>query len=589
MNDQTIGDAPDAGAAMSMARYRGMLEQGPVYPDYANPDLLESIPLAARTVLDVGCAGGALGQAYLRRNPRARVLGIDLDPDAAARARTRLTEVACIDVEATPMPFAVPEGLDAIVYGDVLEHLRDPWTVLAAHAGLVNPGGVVVVCMPNIEHWSFIHRLLTGAFGYDEQGLFDRTHLRWFTPRTMGAALRDAGLDLCDIRPRAFDPAPPRSLADLLAPALLALGVAPEDYLNRAGPLQFIWRARKAAPERIALDATALPPLGGVSEVRVTEPLRALATDPAILPRILAEPELRPHVSDCPRIAILHRPLLVADAGIARIRALLAQDYVIVTEFDDHPSFVAARGVPVESLLTFRAVHAVQTSTAALGAALAAENPEIGVFPNAIFELPEPQNFADPDRLTVFFGALNREADWLPYIGVLNDVAAIAGRRIAFQVVHDRGFFDALTAPHKDFVPTCDYPAYRDLLARAEIALMPLTDTAFNRAKSDLKFIEAAAHRVCALASPTAYDASIQDGDTGLVFRDPAELRGNLLRLLAYPDAALGIAEAARRHVAAERMAAYQVAARVNWYRALWARRDELNASLRARVPELFA
>ncbi|OYV35655.1 MAG: hypothetical protein B7Z81_08450, partial [Acidocella sp. 20-61-6] len=166
------------------------------YPDYANPELLEKIPLNARTVLDVGCAQGALGEAYLRRNPSARVLGIDIDVESIPHAATRLTEVVCADVEADPMPFAVPDGIDCIIYGDVLEHMKDPWTLLQRHVEYLAPGGTVLVCMPNVEHWSLVLRLLQGNFDYEDMGLLDRTHLRWFTPRTMAAALSAAGLEL---------------------------------------------------------------------------------------------------------------------------------------------------------------------------------------------------------------------------------------------------------------------------------------------------------------------------------------------------------------------------------------------------------
>src|SRR5689334_1860837 len=69
------------------------------YPDQANTDLLERIPLSARVVLDVGCNTGALGMAYRRLNPRARLLGIEQDPAAADLARQRLDEVAVVDVE----------------------------------------------------------------------------------------------------------------------------------------------------------------------------------------------------------------------------------------------------------------------------------------------------------------------------------------------------------------------------------------------------------------------------------------------------------------------------------------------------------
>jgi hypothetical protein len=80
----------------------------------------------------------------------------------------------------------------------------------------------------------------------------------------------------------------------------------------------------------------------------------------------------------------------------------------------------------------------------------------------------------------------------------------------------------------------------------------------------------------------------VQDGKTGLLFRNPMELRAGLLRLLAYPEATRKMAETARHYVATERMLAYQVEARTGWYRSLWERREALNAALRQRVPELF-
>ncbi len=558
------------------------------YPDFANPELLEKIPLSARTVLDVGCAQGALGAAYLRRNPNVRMLGIDSDEEAVAQAAARLTEAVCGDVEVQPMPFNVPEGIDCIVYGDVLEHLREPWAVLTAHTEYLAPDGTVLICMPNVEHWRFALALLNGTFDYEEQGLFDRTHLRWFTPRTMGKILTDAGLQLADVAPRPIQMEEATRFTNAITPALRAVGVDPNDYFNRAGPLQFIWRARKTARERMVVNATMLAPQGGVSDVRVIEPIRAMRTDSSFYLTIDSETDLEPQIASAPRIAVLHRPLLFGDAGIGRIRSLLAKGYVIVCEFDDHPVFLEERGVAMDTLLTFKAVHAVQTSTAPLAEVLRAENPEVGLFPNGIFELPSVQNFADPERLTMIFAALNRGEDWAPLMPTLNAVANAVGDRLHFEVVHDQAFFDALETPHKNFTPMCDYATYLKMLGHADIAFMPLADSSFNRAKSDLKFIEAAACRVAALASRVVYGATIVEGETGLLFNDAAGLRSALLRYLAYPDAARRIADAARDYVAKQRMAAYQVAPRAAWYRSLWDRREALNAALKARVPALF-
>jgi SAM-dependent methyltransferase len=558
------------------------------YPDYANPELLEKLPLAAKTLLDTGCATGALGQAYLRRNPAARYLGIELDAAAAATAATRLTEIFTGNAESHPLPFDLPDGLDCLVYGDVLEHLADPWTLLKRQAEALRPGGAAIVCMPNLEHWSVTLRLLQGSFDYEESGLLDRTHLRWFTPRTMGQALRDAGLELADVSPRPIDTTNAQKFAQALAPALTTLGIDPGEYFNRAAPMQFIWRARKTATARIFINATMLAPLGGVSDVRIVEPQRALRTDSAVLTAITAEPDFGPGLPDTPKIAVLHRPLLMGESGLARIRALLAKDYVIVTEFDDHPSFMADRGLDLSQFLSFKAVHAIQTSTPALGAVLSEENPEIAVFENAIFELPEIRNFANPDQITICFAALNRGEDWAPTIPALNDITRAVGRRLKFSIAHDKDFFDALETSEKEFFPTLDYPADLNHLGQAEIAFMPLADNVFNRAKSDLKFIEASACRAISLASPTVYAASIQNQKTGLIFGDLAELRAHLLRILAYPEAARRIADAARAYVANERMLAYQIAPRIAWYQNLWSRREDLNARLRERVPALF-
>jgi len=558
------------------------------YPDYANPDLLEKLPLGAQTLLDVGCATGALGLAYLRRNPSARYLGIEQNPESAAIAATRLTEIYIGDAETNPLCFDLPDGLDCLIYGDVLEHLRDPWSLLKRQTEALRPGGSAIVCMPNMENWSVALRLLKGNFDYEESGILDRTHLRWFTTRTMGNALRQAGLELADVSPRPTDAAGANKFVQALAPSLTALGIDPAEYFNRAAPIQFIWRARKTPPPRIFINATMLAPVGGVSDVRIVEPQRALRTDSAVLTAITPEPDFGPGPPDMPRIAVLHRPLLIGQAGLARIRALLAKDYIIVTEFDDHPVFMANRGLDLATLLSFTAVHAVQTSTQALGEVLAAENAELAVFQNAVFELPEIRNFANPDQVTLVFAALNRGEDWAPFIPTLNEIARAVGRRLKFTVAHDRAFFDAIESQEKEFVPTLDYPSYLNLLASAEIAFMPLADTPFNRAKSDLKFIEAAAARTVALASPVVYGDSIQNQKTGLIFNDPAELRAHLLRILAYPEAARRIGDAARAYVASQRMLAYQIAPRIAWYSDLWSRRDALNARLRDRMPVLF-
>jgi SAM-dependent methyltransferase len=554
----------------------------PAYPDQANADLLDRVPLTARIVLDVGCGTGSLGAAYRRVNPRALLLGIEQDGEAAAIAAHRLDRVAAVDVEREPLPFDLPHGIDCLVYGDVIEHLRDPGAVLRAQVEALHPDGTVLICVPNVEHWSFAARLLRGDWAYEPTGLFDETHLRWFSLESMRKMLLEAGLALCDVHPRIFDAEQARGFVGAMEPALRAMGIDPQSYLSRAMPLQHVWRARKREVPRLVVAGTMLEPIGGVSHVRVVYPLQAMATDASVQIQLVALNKLPDPGRDVPKVLVLHRPVLNGNQAMEMTRWLSDRGWVIVTEFDDHPDFFRALQDPAQ--LTFRSVHAVQTSTEVLASILRQRNPEVRVFPNAVRELPDIVNFADPDRVTVFFGALNREADWAPLMGAINDVAAEMGERLHFEVVHDQPFFDALTTPHKRFTPTCEHDSYLRLLGQSEICLMPLSDTPLNRAKSDLKFIEAAACRVATVASDVVYGETVRDGRTGLIFRNEDELRALLTRLAATPDAARDIGDAAREYVARERMLAYQTGPRIAWYRSLWERRAELNEALRARV-----
>ncbi|MGE0415644.1 MAG: methyltransferase domain-containing protein [Acetobacteraceae bacterium] len=549
-------------------------------------DLLRRVPLSARIVLDVGCGRGDLLGAYRRMNPTARLLGIERDPVAASVARTRLTEVAVGEHDCDPLPFDVSDGIDCIVYGAALQHVANPFEMLRRHADLLSPNGMMLICVPNVEHWSFVARLLRGGWDYEDSGLLDRSHLRWFSLAGMRKNLLEAGLTLCDANPRVFDAEQAGQFVDSMKPALEALGIDPAEYRQRAAPLQYVWRVRKTPQQRLIVAGNMLAPVGGVSHVRVLHPLNTIASDPTVTVSVTDRLDIERKNDDQPRIFVLHRPALVGDQGRDLLRRLREGGWLVVTEFDDHPDFFQI--MQDEEQLTFRGVHAVQTSTPALAEVLRRRNPEVAIFPNAVMTLPDVRNFSDPDSVTLFFGALNREQDWRDLMPALNAAAAKSGDRLRFEVVHDRGFFEALQTPHKAFTPICDYDTYLRLLGQSEISFMPLQDNAFNRAKSDLKFVEAAACRVAALASTVVYGDSIIDGRSGLLFTDADDLREKLLRLVAMPDLARQIGDAARDYVKRERMLAYQVAPRIAWYRSLWARRDQLTAALQDRMATPF-
>ena len=166
--------------------------------------VLEAVPRGAR-VLDVGCATGYLAAELAARG--SAVVGVEADPAAAAEAAAHCERVVTGDVETAGCRAALA-GLapfDAIVCADVLEHLRDPWAALGFLAPLLRPGGRAVLSVPNIGHWTARRTLFRGRFPYAAHGLFDRTHLRFFTRASARELAVAAGLR---VRAERFAPAP---------------------------------------------------------------------------------------------------------------------------------------------------------------------------------------------------------------------------------------------------------------------------------------------------------------------------------------------------------------------------------------------
>jgi SAM-dependent methyltransferase len=163
---------------------------------FANPrtDLVARLPRdATASILEVGCGSGATGALALALGRAGRYVGIELVESVAAEARQVLNEVLVGDVERIELPWR-PAEFDALVLSEVLEHLVDPWATLARLARVLRPGGFVLASSPNIAHWRVVRELVRGRFELADSGVFDRTHLRWFTPSSFAAMFERAGL-----------------------------------------------------------------------------------------------------------------------------------------------------------------------------------------------------------------------------------------------------------------------------------------------------------------------------------------------------------------------------------------------------------
>lgn len=151
---------------------------------------LSALIPAGSTVLDVGCGTGSLSKV-IQTLSRAKIIGIEPDAERAKLARARGLTVFEGFLDDSFIRNHGP--FDIIMFADVLEHLADPSEiVLLAKEGLT-PKGAFVVSVPNVAHWSSRLNLMLGRFDYQETGIMDATHLRWFTRKTICTFFENLG------------------------------------------------------------------------------------------------------------------------------------------------------------------------------------------------------------------------------------------------------------------------------------------------------------------------------------------------------------------------------------------------------------
>lgn len=158
-----------------------------------------------KRVLDVGCATGYVASGLVDRN--CRVWGVDIDAEAAEKARPFLEKLVIADLEHEPLIDQFDKGsFDAVIFGDVLEHLVDPVRALRDAASLLADGGRIIVSIPNVTHGSLRLALLRGQWTYTTVGLLDETHVRFFDRAGVARLFASAGLSVEHLRGVMVDP-----------------------------------------------------------------------------------------------------------------------------------------------------------------------------------------------------------------------------------------------------------------------------------------------------------------------------------------------------------------------------------------------
>lgn len=161
-------------------------------------DLLPANPHAR--LLELGCGNGNTAAAALAQGKCGWTCGIELCEAPAAEARAKLDQVIVGDIEHLSLDLP-PASFDVLLMSEVLEHLRDPASVLLRLRTLLRPGAIVLAGSPNVCHYSVILMLLRGRWDYEPEGIMDETHVRWFSPATYRQLFEKAGFVVDHVRP----------------------------------------------------------------------------------------------------------------------------------------------------------------------------------------------------------------------------------------------------------------------------------------------------------------------------------------------------------------------------------------------------
>lgn len=154
------------------------------------------------SVLEIGCDCGATLLEIRNRYPQAAVYGVELNEKAAIVA-SHVANVQVKNIEEYNLEFA-PQAFDYIIFGDVLEHLRDPLNAIQYCRRFLKNEGYILASIPNLMHISVVEGLLRGNFTYTETGLLDKTHIHFFTFNEIVRMFNAGGYEIEDMRPVTF-------------------------------------------------------------------------------------------------------------------------------------------------------------------------------------------------------------------------------------------------------------------------------------------------------------------------------------------------------------------------------------------------
>lgn len=484
---------------------------------------------AVRRILEVGCAGGYFGLAL--REQGYHVTGVELDAAAAAVARTRLDEVFEGSIEqfigarrSSAAPF------DCIVFGDVLEHLADPLSILLECKALLAPRGLLVASIPNVAHISVRAMLLEGRWELSDLGIMDRTHLRFFAKDTLVELFNEAGfaierLDYAELSPehvqvrcaaQTIDTVRSLCRDDLTHVFQFIAAVRPQPDPSLRNRRYTLTHGRKVLCAVPILDS-------GLAEVRLRAPLVAWRSRYGGQVRLVSLTGVSPEDLAWADVVVIQR--IADDFVLDLTRSIQAHGIPLVFDLDDYlldvPHFLESADYcrrhrsHLKSML--RNANVVTTTTSRLQDALRTHGTNVMVVPNCTRNHRPPVSHDNDASVRLLIASSDSiRVDFIT--DALKCICAEFGSGVQVVAIGPPGA--ALNAagvptaqvqllPHEDF--------QRFLSSQPNsIGIIPLDDSYFSSCKSAIKYVDyalAGIPVVCSAVPP--YSDVMEQGVTG--------------------------------------------------------------------------
>jgi len=209
-----------------------------------NPDLLTLIPVESKKIIEIGSSSGALAREFKHISPNSDWVGVEVDASYSELSKRYCDKSLALDIESASENFWKEfSDRDCWIFGDVLEHLKDPWVILKNVRKIIPKNGVIVACIPNMQHWSMIARLGIGDLRYEDFGLLDKTHLRWFTRQTIIEMFDQSGFKIDAHIPRIFNEANRELFLPVIEQIANFSNIDPQIAIYDSLPLQYVVRA----------------------------------------------------------------------------------------------------------------------------------------------------------------------------------------------------------------------------------------------------------------------------------------------------------------------------------------------------------